>query len=86
MALAEGESALHALRLDGDGTLVLVVVHREKDNSGDLVNILAGTTACRNFLVLIEAKSSVLSTEKGAYYNFAIVDMTKDGRPDLVSI
>jgi hypothetical protein len=69
---------------NGDGTLDLVVIRKATDGSSFLVDILAGAADYRDFLVRTELKSAVLNTKVA--YDFAMTDMTGDGRPDLVAI
>lgn len=71
---------------NGDGTLDLAVVQRKGDKSGWLVDILAGAANYRDFLVRTEVGSSTLNVDKAIRYDFAMTDMTGDGRPDLVAI
>lgn len=87
-ALEEIEGEAHFMFSDwnGDGTLDLVVVQQKDDGSGWLVDILAGAASYRDFLVRTEIKSSILRTERDVFYDFAMVDMTGDARPDLVAI
>lgn len=87
-ALDEVADEAHFMFTDwnGDGTLDLAVVQRKADASGWLVDILAGAANYRDFLVRTEVGRWVLDTDEKVNYDFAMLDMTKDGRPDLVAI
>jgi len=69
---------------NGDGTRDLVAIYKGKDDSAWLVDILAGAADHRDFLLRVEIKDSTLSTKEE--YDFAMADVTGDGRPDLVAI
>ncbi|KAG8534026.1 uncharacterized protein KY384_000869 [Bacidia gigantensis] len=69
---------------NGDGTLDLVAISKASDGSAFSVDILAGAADYRDFLVRAEVKAAILNTHVD--YDFAMTDMTGDGRPDLVAI
>ena len=59
-------------------------MQRKADDSGWLVDILIGTANYCDSLVRTEIGNSILDTTNK--YDFAMTDMTNDGRPNLVAI
>jgi hypothetical protein len=69
---------------NGDGTRDLAAIYKNQDESAWLVDILAGAADHRDFLLRVEISDSTLSTKEE--YDFAMTDVSGDGRPDLVAI